>query len=259
METPHNMKMDSSEKLQNQQATPTKQSVEIVLPVFNEEKVLPLSVAKLHAFLTENVKNPWQILIADNGSEDGTREIGKKLASKYSNVLYDHIAEKGRGWSLNRCWLASKADIVSYMDIDLSTHLEAFPHMLDEIESGYDMVIGSRLISGSQVQNRTLIREITSRCYNLLIRMMFFTNFNDAQCGFKALTRNTAQGVLPKVLDRGWFFDSEILLVASRRGYRIKEIPVKWTDDPDSKVNIPKTAWNNTKGLLRLRFGGKTK
>ena len=231
-------------------------SVDVVLPVFNEEKALPGSLATLHAFLSEDLDNPWRIVIADNGSEDATSEVGQELARQYSNVSYLRLEERGRGRALRHAWLDSVADIVSYMDIDLSTDLKAFPRMIETLEDGYDIAIGSRLAPGAEVRGRPLGREIISRGYNLLIRAMFPAGFRDAQCGFKALTKTAAQVLLPHVVDRGWFFDSELLLVAAKRGYRIKEVPVKWTDDPDSRVKIVGTAWDDLKGLLRLRFGG---
>ncbi len=232
-------------------------SVEVVIPVYNEEKDLPRSIASLHGFLERHLPYKWRILVADNGSTDSTLTTAQRLSQEYPRVACLHLEQKGRGRALLKAWLQSDADIVSYMDVDLATDLEAFPKLVDAIaKEGYDIAIGSRLLPGAQVINRTLKREITSRSYNLLIKAMFLVRFRDAQCGFKAISHKAAQRLLPLIKDRGWFFDSELLILAEKNGYRTKEVPVKWTDDPDSRVNVVKTAYGDLKGLLRLRFGG---
>ena len=143
------------------------------------------------------------------------------------------------------------------MDLDLSSDLDDFPSLVDAVHTqGYDIAIGSRLIAGARVAGRSLKREVISRCYSLTFRSFFLTGFQDAQCGFKLLSRRAVQEVVPLVRDTGWFFDTELLIVAEKNGYSIKELPVKWTDDPDSRVKIVSTAYEDMKGLLRLRFGG---
>ena len=232
-------------------------SVEVVIPVYNEEKDLPDSISTLHQFLEQNLSYEWRILVADNGSTDSTLAVAQNLSREYERVNYLHLEQKGRGRALHRAWLESDADILSYMDVDLSTDLEAFPKLVDAIaKKEYDIAIGSRLMSASRVVHRTAGRELTSRSYNLIIKTMFFVRFTDAQCGFKAIRRSAARRLVPLIKDRGWFFDSELLILAEKNGYRIKEVPVKWTDDPDSRVNVVKTAYGDLKGLLRLRFGG---
>ena len=230
-------------------------SVDIVVPVYNEEKALPGSIERLTGFLQDNVANPWQVIIADNASTDRTRPVSEELCRQYSGVSYFYLPQKGRGRALRATWLASEADIVSYMDVDLSTDLAHFPQLIEALESGYHVVTGSRLSKESQV-TRAFKREFISRSYNLLIKSMFFTGFPDAQCGFKALTRPAAQAIIPYIENNNWFFDTELLIIAAKRGYRIKSIPVKWDDDPTSTVNITGTAAEDIKGLLRLRFGG---
>ena len=230
-------------------------TVDIVVPVYNEEKALPGSIERLTGFLQDNVANPWQVIIADNASTDRTRPVSEELCRQYSGVSYFYLPQKGRGRALRSTWLASEADIVSYMDVDLSTDLAHFPQLIEALESGYHVVTGSRLSKESQV-TRAFKREFISRSYNLLIKSMFFTGFPDAQCGFKALTRPAAQAIIPYIENNNWFFDTELLIIAAKRGYRIKSIPVKWDDDPTSTVNITGTAVEDIKGLLRLRFGG---
>ena len=230
-------------------------TVDVVIPVYNEEQALPRNIGILADFLKTNLRNPWQIVIADNASTDRTKSVAKLLCERYSGINYLYIPQKGRGRALRAAWLDSTADIVSYMDVDLSTDLAHFPQLVDCLEEGYHVAIGSRLSKGSRV-SRSLKREVVSRSYNMLIKYMFFTPFEDAQCGFKALTRNTAQAIVPHIKNNNWFFDTELLIIAAKRGYRINQVPVKWDDDPSTTVNIARTATEDIKGLLWLRFGG---
>ncbi|MDO8670983.1 MAG: glycosyltransferase family 2 protein [Dehalococcoidia bacterium] len=228
--------------------------VDIVIPVYNEEHVLEESINTLREFLQAGFKHEWKIVVANNASTDGTLALAQKLANKYPDVGYVHLDQKGRGRALRKAWLESKADVVSYMDVDLSTELAAFPPLVDSLLNGYDVAIGSRLSAKSRT-TRSLKREFISRCYNLLIQAMFFTNFVDAQCGFKGVTRRAADQLVPLIKDQAWFFDSELLLLAVRKGYRIKVIPVLWVEDTDTRVKIFNTAMEDIKGLLRMRFG----
>lgn len=233
---------------------PSKIRVDVVIPVYNEEKDLPTSIETLHKFMTDNVSYDWRIVIADNASVDRTLEIAKALSERYPRVKYIHLDQKGRGRALRKSWLESDADIVSYMDVDLSTNLDAFPPLIAALSTGvYDVAIGSRLLPASRV-TRQPKREIISRIYNLLIKLMFRNRFSDAQCGFKALTRRAVQTLVPLVKDQAWFFDSELLLLAERKGFRIFEVPVEWVEDPDTRVKILSTAWEDIKGLVRVRF-----
>jgi glycosyltransferase involved in cell wall biosynthesis len=229
--------------------------VDIIIPVYNEERDLPQSIKKLTEFLEANLVNPWQVIIADNASTDGTRAISEGLCQLYRHVSYRYLPEKGRGRALRTTWLESNADLLSYMDVDLSTDLAYFPPLIEALESGHHVAIGSRLSRGSRVA-RPFKREFISRTYNLIIKILFFTTFPDAQCGFKALTRQAAQAIVPQVRNNNWFFDTELLIIAARNGYRIKSVPVRWQDDPNSSVNLISTITEDLKGLLRLRLGG---
>ncbi len=231
-------------------------SIDIVIPVLNEEEDLPKCVATLQQFLSKAVTNPWRVVIADNGSSDRTPEVSRQLAQEFPNVGYLRLEQRGRGRALRRAWLESQADLVCYMDVDLSTDLSALPPMVQALEQGYDLAVGSRLAKGATVRRRKIKREITSRGYNLLIKAIFFTRFSDAQCGFKAMTSTAAKALLPHVQDTGWFFDTELLILAEKRGFRIKDVPVTWTDDPDTRVRVMRTIMLDIKGLFRLRFGG---
>jgi glycosyltransferase involved in cell wall biosynthesis len=215
-------------------------------------------VNALAAFLSNNLNDyEWAVVVADNGSTDATPSICQSLSEQDSRVRHVRLEQRGRGRALKRAWAESNADIVAYMDVDLSTDLSALPQTIAAVDGeGYDIAIGSRLKRGAQVMGRSFKRELISRSYSLIFRAMFLAGFQDAQCGFKAVSRRAADDVAPLVVDNGWFFDTEMLLIAEKNGYRIKEIPVKWTDDPDSRVKIISTAWEDIKGLLRLRFGG---
>ncbi|KKR10893.1 MAG: Glycosyl hydrolase [Microgenomates group bacterium GW2011_GWA2_39_19] len=235
-------------------ASPKKTSVSIAMPVYNEEVDLPRNIPVLQKFLRENFKDyDWEIVIADNGpSKDRTGEVGRELEKKYKGVKYMLIPRSGRGGALKEVWLKSKSDIVAYMDIDLSSDLRYFSKLIKAIEKGSDIAIGSRLAKGAKVYGRTLLREVMSRGYNLLIKFFFWTSFNDAQCGFKAMSHEAARKLLPAIEDKAWFFDSEFLVVGECAGLKVTEIPIVWRDDPRSTVKVAKTAMGDLKGLYRL-------
>lgn len=227
--------------------------VEIVIPVYNEERILRQSVETLRSYLLRYFPYQWRITVADNASTDGTWKLARHLSAEYEGVHALHLDQKGRGRALRTAWLASDADVVSYMDVDLSTNLESFLPLVAPIITGHsDLAIGSRLLRGAMV-TRQWKREIISRCYNLMIKALCRNRFSDAQCGFKAIRRSDAQALLPLVENQEWFFDTELLLLAEERGLRIYEVPVVWVEDLDSRVNIRKTAFEDIKGLLRVR------
>ena len=227
--------------------------VNVTLPVYNEEKILSASVRTLHEFLTHRCRFDWEIVIADNASTDGTLSVAGELARQFTGVRVAHLDQKGRGRALKSVWLQSSADILSYMDIDLSSNLFAFPPMIEAlISGGFDIAIGSRLLKASTTR-RSLKREIISRGYNYLVKSFFLTKFSDAQCGFKAITKQVAGDLLPKVEDVGWFFDTELLILAEKKGFRIFDLPVSWIEDLDSRVKIVHTAVEDIKGLIRVR------
>ncbi len=229
--------------------------VNVTIPVYNEEKVLEQSISSLHEFLTKEFTDfDWEIVIADNASIDNTLNVAKSLKEKFSKVDYIHLDQKGRGRALKKTWTESDADIVSYMDVDLSTNLSHFPEMIrGMVKGGYEIATGSRLMRGSRTK-RSFKREFISRSYNLMIKSMFFTKFSDAQCGFKAVTRNIVNRIIdPYVEDTGWFFDSELLIIGEKLGFKILDVPVEWIEDLDTRVKIVKTATDDIKGLIRVK------
>lgn len=226
--------------------------VQIVVPVLNEAATLHARITKLQQYLAQHVPYRHYITIADNGSQDGTRAIARQLAVQHSNVHYVSLTERGRGRALRHVWQASRADIISYMDVDLSTSLDDFMPMITPLITGEaGVAIGSRLAKGARTM-RGLKREFISRCYNEIIKLTSGTTFRDAQCGFKALRRDVAQQLLPRVKDNEWFFDTELLIKAERAGVPIHQQPVTWVEDTDSRVKIVKTALDDLKGLHRV-------
>ena len=246
------------ERLVAARLKPVSTSLDVVIPVLNEEKALAASVSAVSKFLSAEFSDlHWRIRIADNGSTDSTPEIAKGLAAGDRRVHYLRLEQRGRGGALKKAWLDSDADVLSYMDVDLSTELGALPQLVSAIvDAGYDLAIGSRLLGGAAVEDRPKHRTVISKTYNAIVHGLFRTSFKDAQCGFKAVSRRAADELVQVVVDSGWFFDSELLILAEKNGYRIKEVPVAWRDDPDSRVRIVPTAYDDLKGLLRLRLGG---
>ncbi|MGV0745571.1 glycosyltransferase [Mycolicibacterium sp. XJ870] len=229
--------------------------LDVVVPVYNEEAALAHSVRGLHRYLQDNFPLPARITIADNASVDATARIAAELAAELDNVRVVRLEEKGRGRALHAVWSTSDAPVLAYMDVDLSTDLTALAPLVAPLISGHsDLAIGTRLGRGSRVI-RGAKREFLSRCYNFILKSTLAARFSDAQCGFKAIRADVAERLLPHVTDTGWFFDTELLVLAERSGLRIHEVPVDWVDDPDSRVDIVATATADLKGIGRLLRG----
>src|SRR6202050_249711 len=229
--------------------------VDIVVPVRNEEHDLAPSVRRLVGFLRDGFPFTARVTIADNGSTDATWSIADGLAREFGEVRAVRMEQSGRGRALRAIWSQSEAEVLAYMDVDLSTDLNALLPLLAPLLSGHsDLAIGTRLARGSRVI-RGPKREVISRSYNMLLRACLGARFSDAQCGFQAIRREPAQALLPLTEDTGWFFDTELLVLAERAGLRIHEIPVDWIDDLDSRVDIVATALADLRGMLRLGRG----
>jgi glycosyltransferase involved in cell wall biosynthesis len=228
--------------------------VEIVIPVYNEQDDLARSVVGLRDHL-DSFPFSFRITIADNASSDGTWAIARDLAEHLDHVRAVHLDEKGRGRALRTVWGSSDATVVAYMDVDLSTDLAALLPLVAPLLSGHSQIaIGSRLTRGSRVVRGTR-RELISRSYNALLHLTLHARFSDAQCGFKAMRSDCARQLLPLVKDTGWFFDTELLVLAERAGLRIHEVPVDWVDDPDSRVDVVATAVEDLRGVRRVAWG----
>jgi len=229
--------------------------VDIVVPVKNEEHDLAPSVTRLVGYLRDFFPFSARVTIADNGSTDSTWRVARSLEAAFAEVRAVHLDLPGRGRALHEIWSSSDAELLAYMDVDLSTDLNALLPLVAPLLSGHsDIAIGTRLAHGSRVV-RGPKREIISRCYNLLLRVVLRTRFTDAQCGFKAIRASQARELLPLVADNGWFFDTELLVLAERAGLRIHEVPVDWTDDTDSRVDIVDTALRDLHGVARVGIG----
>ena len=232
--------------------SPTSPQLDIVVPVHNEAHVLAPQIRILHEHMRASGLR-FAITIADNASSDATLEVAQALARELAGVRVLHLATKGRGRALRAGWGSSRADVLAYMDVDLSTDLGALSQLVAPLLEGHgDLAIGSRLAPGAQV-TRGLRREVISRAYNILLRLTLRVDFSDAQCGFKAGRREVIERLLPLIEDEQWFFDTELLYLARRNAFTIHEVPVRWVDDPDSRVKILATAWEDLRGIARLR------
>ena len=229
--------------------------LDVVVPVCNEEAGLEACVRRLHDYLRDHLPYAVRVTIADNASTDATLAIAERLAAELTGVRAVHLPETGRGRALKAVWSSSDARVVAYMDVDLSTDLAALLPLVAPLITGHsDVAIGTRLSRSSRVV-RGPKRELISRSYNLILRGTLQAHFSDAQCGFKAITREVVDRLLPLVEDDGWFFDTELLVLAERAGLRIHEVPVDWVDDPDSRVDIVSTAVADLRGVCRLGRG----
>ena len=232
-----------------EETTPT---VDIAIPVYNEERGLEASTVRLHRYLREQFPLSWRITIVDNASTDRTWAIACGLAARLDRVSAVHLDAKGRGRALRKVWSGSDAPVVGYMDVDLSTDLDALLPLVAPLVSGHsDVAVGTRLAASSRV-SRGSRREAISRIYNLILRATLQVGYSDAQCGFKAIRKEVAQQLLPLVEDESWFFDTELLTLAEHNGCRIHEVPVDWVDDDDSRVHVVSTATEDLRGVWRM-------
>ncbi|WP_308167766.1 glycosyltransferase family 2 protein [Catellatospora tritici] len=231
---------------------PTTPVLDVVVPVYNEQTDLGPSVRRLHDYLRATVPYRFRITIADNASTDATPAVASALAAEFAEVTVVRLEQKGRGRALRHVWSHSDAAVLAYLDVDLSTDLAALPPLIAPLLSGHsDLAIGTRLTRQSRVVRGTK-REVISRGYNLLLRGTLAASFSDAQCGFKAIRADVARELLPLVEDTGWFFDTELLVLAQNSGARIHEVPVDWVDDPDSRVDLAATILADLRGVARL-------
>ena len=227
--------------------------VEVVVPALNEERTLRTNIETLYNFLRAQDGLQFRITIADNGSTDRTQVIANELAEHYAAIRVVRMSERGRGRALKQVWMNSDADILSYMDVDLSTSLDDFMPLIKPLVNGEaGVAIGSRLSKHSRT-TRCFKRDFISKTYNKIIKTYMGTKFSDAQCGFKAIRRDVARTILPKVTDTQWFFDTELLIKAEKTGVKIHEQPVTWIEDTDSRVKIVKTVTEDLRGLARVK------
>jgi glycosyltransferase involved in cell wall biosynthesis len=238
------------------------QSIEVTIPVLDEESGLEQGIMAIYDFMRSQFpqENQWSIVIADNGSNDQTPEISKKLAKQYSWLKYIRLNQKGVGLALKTSWQQSKADIVGYFDLDLATNLTHLPETFHAIaKEGYDVVYGTSLHKDSIVKGRSLKREITSRVFSFIIKNYLGTKFSDGMCGFKFLRRGYVDKLIAGgAVSDGWFFSTELLVVSEWMGLEIYELPIHWTDSSDSKVKILSLVLQYLKAMKILKKKEKT-
>lgn len=226
--------------------------VEVAVPVYNEEADLEPNIRRLRWYLDHRFPLSSLVTIVDNASTDGTWDLALGLERTLPGVRALRLGEKGRGRAVKRVWSDSASPVVAYMDVDLATGLDALLPLVAPLLSGHaEVAIGSRLAVGARVVRGTK-REYISRAYNAILHAVLGAAFSDAQCGFKAMRSHVAATLLPLVHDDGWFFDTELLVLAERMGLRIHEVAVDWVDDPDSRVDIVSTARLDLQGVWRL-------
>lgn len=213
-------------------------TIQLTFPVLNEEAQLAASVERTLDYCAARSISIAEFCIADNGSTDRTAEIGRALAARHPAVRYLNVGKRGFGLALKRAWGATDADFVGYMDVDLATDLKHLGevHALIRGRAPYDLYMASRLLPGAKVRNRTLLRAVTSRAFNTLLRARLGVGFSDAMCGFKVL-RRPLYGDLARrfAFTDDWFFVTQLAVRAEWAGARILDFPVEWTDDPNSK------------------------
>ena len=224
--------------------------IEITIPTYNEGKIIEKNIDKLFNFL-DNSKLDYNVTIANNASKDNTLIIAKKLARKYKKLIVYHTDKPGRGNALKEVWKKSKADILCYMDADLSTDL---PHLNSMVElfPKYDIVLGNRLSKYSRT-NRRIYRTLLSKGYNKIAKYILRIKTNDLQCGFKGIKKKVFMDIVNYTSDDNWFFDSQLIVWGEKKGYKIAEIPIKWIERKASKVKIRSTVTNYLKNLWKLR------
>lgn len=228
----------------------------LAIPAYNEDKILNSSIKKLHSYMSQNIEYDWEIIIANNGSTDRTKEISDNLSKNLQKVSSVHLGFKGKGNTLKYVWTNFKADVYAYCDADLATDINNLKELFDSVIAGNNLVIGSRYKKESD-SRRTFGRWLISVIYIFCVKLLFETEICDFQCGFKALDNKIIKEIIPKIQDTGWFFDTELILLAEySKRYKIKELPIKWQEKrvKDSKVKIFETGMNYIKNLVRLRL-----
>jgi ubiquinone/menaquinone biosynthesis C-methylase UbiE len=231
----------------------TRSSIDITVPVLNEERAIGDSLTALVSYFSTHCPYEWYVTVVDNGSTDRTWNIADAFSRSDARLRTIRLDRAGRGGALKAAWSTSTADIVAYMDVDLSTDLDTLqPLLRPVVDDDCDLAIGSRLAPGALI-DRSMRREVVSRLYNAITRSVLRYHIRDAQCGFKAMRASLAQELIPWIEDDGWFFDTELIYLAWRRGMRIREVPVRWVEDDDSRVRIVKTAVDDLRGIRRIR------
>lgn len=225
--------------------------VSLVFPAYNEAEEIERSVNTALEEL-KKITPHFEVMVAEDGSTDGTAEIAERLTREHSEVRHIHSADRlGRGEALKRAFKEANGRILVYMDVDLATDIHELGELIDAVRSGADIVTGSRLLPDSRVKRSTR-RSFASQAYNTFIKVLFNTPVHDHQCGFKAFKRESLMGFIEEVEDRHWFWDTEVLIRGARKGLRIVEIPVDWSEARGTKVKLLRDSWRMGSKALKL-------
>ena len=245
--------------MEKETASKSKVTVSVVLPAYNEADKLEGAVTKLSQAL-EEYGCPYEIIIAEDGSTDGTAEHAEELAQKLSHVKHIHREKRlGRGTALNNAFRQSSGEVLVYMDLDLASDLKSLKPLVEAITvEGYDFATGSRMMAESKAE-RTFSRSLSSKTYNFLVRHMLGSKLRDHQCGFKAFKKEPLMQLIDTVEATHWFWDTEIMVRAYRQGFKVKEIPVEWKSGKGTKVNLFKDSWSMFRQIMNLWWKLKVK
>ena len=226
----------------------------IIIPAYNEEKRITSALARVLDYLS--TKNyAWEIILVDDGSTDRTTDAARKAVKDKRLKVIKNPINKGKGYSVKKGILASKGEIILFSDADLSTPIEELDKILLWIDEGYNIVIGSRGLADSIIEApQPWHRQTMGKAFNLLVRLLVLDGFIDTQCGFKCFKRDAAVQVFTLQRLRGFAFDVEVLYIAKKLGLRIKDVPVRWINSPDSRVGIIGGSLSMLLELLKIKF-----
>lgn len=229
--------------------------ISLIIPVFNEEKRLGASLEKLIVFL-QNFKTEIEILIIDDASTDATLNVANSFKSRLKDLKVLHLAKNlGKGWAVKNGFFAASGDIVVFTDADFSTPIEEITKLLEKINSGFDIAIGSRALDRSLVKkHQNPLRETMGRIFNFFVQFLAIKGIADTQCGFKAFRKETTKELFEKQIIYDFGFDVELLFLARKKGLKIIEVPTFWYNDPSSNVNPIKDSILMFYDLIKIRL-----
>ena len=229
--------------------------INIIIPLYNEGKIIAKTIETLIHFLAQSgFPYEYVITLANNASTDNSLMVCEELTRKFRQVRILDLTGKGKGRAIRAAWTTAEAEILTFMDADLSSDLSFFRSLIDAVVvEGYDLATGNRLGKNSKIINRRFLRSVASRLYNIFIRVLFKTSISDHQCGFKAMSKQAFFSVAPLLEDNAWFFDTELIVMARQQGLKIKPIDIMWSDNTDSKVTLGRTSYEMFRAAWKLK------